>query len=125
MALPVPGHVDGLITDDVQAAQVGEAAVVRRGVEFVGVSGSGRKRFRLNRKSPAHLVGYFMHARPRVWKRLHPPGFHGISDVDCSRRRCNQHDDVGGPIDPRDRGGLIFWGCAGPRLQVCMLGICY
>ena len=43
-ALPVPGQV---------AAQVGEAAVVRRGVEFVGVSGSGRKRFRLNRKPPS------------------------------------------------------------------------
>ena len=38
-ALPVPGHVAGLITDGVQAAQVGEAAVVRRGVDFVGVSG--------------------------------------------------------------------------------------
>ena len=30
-ALPVPDHVAGLITDGVQAAQVGEAAVVRRG----------------------------------------------------------------------------------------------
>ena len=43
--MPVPGHVAGLITDGVQAAQVGEAAVVSRGVDFVGASGSGRKRF--------------------------------------------------------------------------------
>ena len=52
-ALPVPGHVTELIADDVRAAQVGEALVVRRGVDFVGASGSGRKRFRLNRKKPS------------------------------------------------------------------------
>ena len=46
-----------MITDGVQAAQVGEAAVVGRGVEFVGVSGSRRKRFRLNRKNPSTLRG--------------------------------------------------------------------
>ena len=72
-SLLVPGHVAGLITDGVQAAQIGEAAVVRRGVDFVGISVSGRKRFRLNRKTPAHLVGSSMHTRPRVWKRLHEP----------------------------------------------------
>ena len=69
--MPVPGHVAGLITDGVRAAQVGEAAVVSRGFDFVGASGSGRKRFRLNRKTPAHLVGHCVHARPRVWKRFH------------------------------------------------------
>ena len=50
-ALLVPGHVAGLITVEVQAAQVGEAEVVRRVVDFVGFSGSGRKRSRLNTKT--------------------------------------------------------------------------
>ena len=77
-ALLVPGHVAGLVTDGVRAAQVGEATVVSRGVDFVGFSGSGRKRFRLNRKTPAHLVGHSMHARARVWKRLHSSGFTGF-----------------------------------------------
>ena len=48
-----PGSVVGLLTDRVQAAHIGEAAVVRRGVDFGGISGSGRKRFRLNRKPPS------------------------------------------------------------------------
>ena len=99
-ALPVPGHVTGLIADDVRAAQVGEALVVRRGVDFVGASGSGRKRFRLNRKNPAHLVGHCVHARPRVWKRLNFPGIIGFSGVDCKRRRCNRHSDDGSPVHP-------------------------
>ena len=99
--LPVPGHVVGLITDGVRAAQVGEAAVVSRGVEFVGASGSGRKRFRLNRKTPAHLVGHCMHARTRVWKWLHFSGITGFPGVDCKRRRCNRHGDDGSPVHPR------------------------
>ena len=49
--LPVPGHVSGLLTVPDQAADVGGAEVAHR------VSGSRRKRFRLNRKTPAHLVG--------------------------------------------------------------------
>ena len=84
--MPVPGHVAGLITVEVRAAQVGEAEVVRRGVDFVGISGSGRKRIRLNRKNPAHLEGHSMHARPRVWKRLHFSGFTGVSSVDCKKK---------------------------------------
>ena len=61
----VPGHVAGLVTVEDQAALVGSAEVAGR------VSGLGGKRFRLNRKTPAHLVGHYMHARPRVWRRLH------------------------------------------------------
>ena len=99
--MPVPGHVAGLITVEVQAAQVGVAEVVRHGVHFAGVSGSGKKRFRVNRKTPAHLVGHSMHARPRVWKRLHFSGFTGVSSVDCKRRRCNQHYDGGSPVHLR------------------------
>ena len=100
-ALPVPGHVARLISVEVQVAQVGEAEVVRHGVHFAGISGSGRRRCRLNRKTPAHLVGHSMHARPRVWKRLHFSGFTGISGVDCKKRRCNQQDDGGSPVHPR------------------------
>ena len=90
-----------MITDDVLAAQVSEAEVARRDVDFVGASGFGRKRFRLNRKTPAHLVGHCVHARPRVWKRLHFSGCTGVSDVDCKRRRCNQDGDDGSPVFPR------------------------
>ena len=109
-ALPIPGHVAGLVTDGVRAAQIGEAAVVSRAVDFVDASGSGRKRLRLNRKkTPAHLVGHCVHARPRVWRRLHFSGITGfsavghlgVSDVDCKRRRCNRHGDDDSPVLPR------------------------
>ena len=78
--LPVPGHVARLISVQDQATPVGEAEVSGR------VSGLGRIRFRQNRKTPAHLVGHLVHARPRVWKRLHCFGYPGVSDVDCKRR---------------------------------------
>ena len=94
-ALLVPGHVAGLITVEDQAALVGGAEVAGR------VSGFGGKRFRLNRKTPAHLVGHCMHARPRVWKRLHCFGHPGVPDVNCERRRCNQRGDDGSPDHPR------------------------
>ena len=93
--LPVPGHVVGLIIVEDQAVLVGKAEVAGRG------SGFGRKRFRLNRKTLAHLVGHCMHARPRVWKRLHCFGYPGVSDVVCKRSRCNQHGDDGSPVHPR------------------------
>ena len=50
------------------SAAVGGVEVVSRG------SGSRRERFRLNRKTPAHLVGHQVHIRPRVWTRLHFSG---------------------------------------------------
>ena len=34
------------------------------------VSNSSPVRKRLNRKTPAHLVGISAHSRPRIWKRL-------------------------------------------------------
>ena len=64
--LPVPGHVAELITVEDHAALVGEVGVACRGVGFLGVSRFGKKRFRLNRKTRAHLVVSCMHARPRV-----------------------------------------------------------
>ena len=65
------------------------------------VSGLGRIRFRLNRKTPAHLVGHFVHARPRAWRRLHCVGYPGASNVDCKRRRYNQQGDGDSPVHPR------------------------
>ena len=99
--LPVPGHVAGLVAADVLAARVSGAEVAERGVHFVDVSGPGRKRIRLNRITPAHLVGLNMHARPGLWKRLHGSGYTGVSGVDCKRRRCNQHDLGDSPVHPR------------------------
>ena len=63
-----------------------------------GGLGRFRKRFRLNRKTPAHLVGYQVHTRPRVWKRLHFSGHLCISDVDCKRRRYNQQEGGDSPV---------------------------
>ena len=91
--LPVPGHVSGLLTVHDQVA-VGGVQVVSNG------SGSRRKRFRLNRKTPAHLVGHQVHTRPRVWKRLHFSGSLCTSDVDCKRVRYYQQDGDS-PFFPR------------------------
>ena len=52
-------------------------------------SGPARKRFRLNRKTPAHLAGFFSHSRPRVWKRLRQDDFPDSSLLDHTRRRCD------------------------------------
>ena len=83
--LPVPGHISELLTVHDQVAA--------GGVQVVGHGfGSRKKRFRLNRKTPAHLVGHSVHTRPRVWKRLHFSGSLGTSDVDCKRMRFNQRD---------------------------------
>ena len=43
---------------------------------WVSGSGPGRKRIRLIRKTPAHLVGYVTQSLPKVWKRLRHVGFH-------------------------------------------------
>ena len=67
-------------------------------------SGSVRKRFRLNRKTPAHLAGFFSHSRPRVWKRLRQDGFPGSSLPDHTRRRCDH--SYGGSVHEHDRIGV-------------------
>ena len=64
-------------------------------------SGPARKRFRLNRKTPAHLAGFLTHSRPRVWKRLRQDGYSGVSMPDHSRRRCDQA--IGGSAPVHDR----------------------
>ena len=81
--LPVSGHVARLVAIYCEAAG-------GSGVRWVSGSGPGRKRIRLNRKTPPHLVGLLMHSRPRVWKRLRHVGFSGIPMPDHTRRRCDQ-----------------------------------
>ena len=85
--LPVSGHVDRLIAAHSDAAGDCGSEVVR--VHPGSGSRAVRKRFRLNRKNPAHLAGVLIHSRPRVWKRLRHDGFSGLSMPDHSRRRCD------------------------------------
>ena len=87
--LPGSGRVSGLV-----AAYSDNAD--DRGVDVVGLrvfrgcgTGHLRRRFRLNRKTPAHLVGVLAHSRPRVWKRLRQVGFSDLSMPDHTRRRCD------------------------------------
>ena len=70
-------------------------------VNLVCGSGPARKRFRLNRKTPAHLAGFLSHSRPRVWKRQRQDGFSGSSLPDHTRRRCDHA--YGGSVHEHDR----------------------
>ena len=102
--LPVSGQVSRLVTayPDSAGDCSGEAFAFR--VPLVSTSSPVRKRFRLNRKTPAHLVVISAHSRPRVWKRLRQLGFSDLSMPDHARRRCDhavwgsvhEHDRVGG-----------------------------
>ena len=66
--MPVSGHAASLVTGDLRVADGGEAEVASQEVHCVGGYGPGRKRIRLNRKTPAHLVGgSVLQSRPRVW----------------------------------------------------------
>ena len=73
--LPVPGYVVNLVAAHVGAGREALVADTGQEVPWVRGSGSGRKRIRLNRKTPAHLAGFMIHSRPRVWKRLSHVGF--------------------------------------------------
>ena len=99
--LPVSGHVVDLVTASVDAVR--EAIVDGAGQEVHWVSGSGpgRKRIRLNRITPAHLAGFRVQSRPRVWKRLRHVGFSGISLPDHKRRRCDQAYERSTPAQVR------------------------
>ena len=90
--LPVPGHVAGLVTANLGVAEGDGVEDARGEVRWVSGSGPGRKRIRLNRKNPAHLPGFVVQSRPRVWKRLHPVETIGVSLPDRKRRRCDQDD---------------------------------
>ena len=99
--LPVSGHVARLVAIYYEAAGDSEDEVPSSGGRWVSGSGPGRKRNRLNRKTPAHLVGSLMHSRPRVWKRLRHVGFSGIPFPDHTRRRCDQAYEGSTPAQNR------------------------
>ena len=73
--LPVSGQVSRLVAayPDFAGDCSGEGFAF--GFPLVSRSSPVRIRFRLNRKTPAHLVGISAHSRPRVWKRLRRVGF--------------------------------------------------
>ena len=87
---PASGHVARLIAAHCENAGVCGDEFLGFGVHRVSGSGPVRKRFRLNRKTPAHLVGLLIQSRPRVWKRLRHVGFSGISMPDHTGRRCDR-----------------------------------
>ena len=64
--LPAPGHVHRLVAAHAGSAGGRGGEVSGLGVVRVSRSRPMRKRFRLNRKTPAHLAGYVIHSRPRV-----------------------------------------------------------
>ena len=68
--LPNSGHVAGLITAVFGVVEEAFVGCAVHEVSWVSGSGPGRKRIRLNRKTPAHLVVSMVQSRPRVWKRL-------------------------------------------------------
>ena len=114
--LPVSGYVDRLIASHSGAGDC-RGKVVR--VHPVSNSEPARKRFRLNRKTPAHLAGFLTHSRPRVWKRLRQDVFSCTFMRDHTRRRCDQafgvqHLYITGLGWCKSPGQ-----CASPRLHVC------
>ena len=74
-------------------------------VLWVSGSGSGRKRIGLSRKTPAHLAGFMVQSRPRVWKRLRHVGHSSVSIPDHKRRRGDQN--VGECSPSQVRTGVV------------------
>ena len=66
--------------------------VVVRRFSWVRSSGPGRKRIRLNRKLPAHLAGFAVQSRPRVWKRIASCGFFLVIPFLLTRGRRRDQD---------------------------------
>ena len=85
--LPVSGHVACLFTADLEVSGASGNEVSRREVHWVGGSGPDRKRIRLNRELPPHLVGMGIQCRPRVWKRLCPV-VHSLPSIPDSKKAC-------------------------------------
>ena len=101
-SLPVSGHAACPVTAESGVVDVAGVEVGGGGVCWVGGSGPGRKRIRLNRKPPAHLVGRLgIHSRPRMWKRLRHAGYSVVSSADCNRRRYDQQDERHAPVQRR------------------------
>ena len=102
--LPAPGHVRSLVAAHADFAGSCGSEVSGLGVFRDSRSRPLRKRFRLNRKTPAHLVEVLAHSRPRVWKRLRQVGFSDLSMPDHSRRLCDHA--VEGSVQEHDRVGV-------------------
>ena len=102
--MPASGHVRGLVASETDSAGSSGSEVSKLGVFHDSRSRPLRKRFRLNRKTPAHLVEVSAHSRPRVWKRLCQVGFLDHSMPDRSGRRCDHA--VGGSVQEHDRVGV-------------------
>ena len=102
--LPASGYVRRLVAAHDEAAGDCGDEVFGLGVSRVSRSRSLRKRFRQNRKTPAHLVGILAHSRPRIWKRLRQVDFSGFSMPDHFRRRCDHAD--GSSVHEHDRVGV-------------------
>ena len=113
--MPVSGQIVDLVAACVGAVREALVDGARQEVHWVSGSGPGRKRIRLNRKTPAHLAGFMIHSRPRVWKTLRHVGFSSVSIPDHKRRRCDQANEGSNPAQVRTGP----WDFAGPRLQVC------
>ena len=73
--LPVSGKVSRLVA--VYPDSAGDCCdeVFALGVPLISKSSPVRKRFRLKRKTPAHLVGLLIHSRPRVLEEVASGGF--------------------------------------------------
>ena len=99
--LPVPGCVVDLVTANSGVVQETVAEDVGRKVYWVSGCGPGRKRIRLNRKTPAHLAGLVVQSRPRVWKRLCQAGSSFVTIPDRKRRRDDQDDGGYAPAQIR------------------------
>ena len=119
--MPDSGQVAGLITAVIGVVEEAVVGCAAHEVSWVSGSGPGRKRIRLNRKTPAHLVVSMVQSRPRVWKRLRHVEHSSFSLPDPKRS-----------VVIRMMGDVILlrsglgWGnslglCAGPRLQACMI----
>ena len=88
--MPALGAVRSLVAAYSEDEHRVVADEVDLGVSRISGLGPGRKRIRLIRKTPAHLVGHLTHSRPKIWKRLRHVGFHRFFDSDHKRRRCEQ-----------------------------------
>ena len=98
---PNSGHVAGLITAVFGVVEEAFVGCAVHEVSWVSGSGPGRKRIRLNRETPAHLVVSMVQSRPRVWKRLRHVGHSSVSFPDPKRRRGDQDDGGCNPAQIR------------------------
>ena len=115
--LPASGGVVDLVTANVADGQRVVPAAGRRVVFGVRNSGLRRKRIRLNRKPPAHLAGFAVQSRPRVWKRLQPVL---VIPFLVTRGGAVIRIMRGSFLLRPGQGWLNSLGCAWPRFQACM-----